>query len=373
MAIELNRQSGEPLYLQICTILKQRIIDGQWGTGENLPPEPVLCQLFGVARGTIRQALAKLETDGYISRERGRGTFVIWNGSRPLVSSQMPSGQIGFVVPYVRDSYVATILVGVERAASNHGLSLTFKHVDNNLQRQAEVLEELVAQGLTGIVVYPVDSVHASPLDKLIEAGYPLVLVDRYLRSTPSDYVISDHFGGALQVTQHLVRLGHERIGFVSWSDPAISMEHRYSGYQRALAEAGIEAKPELICEVKGYPVIEKEPIRELLQGSANVTAIFAANDQIALAVYEVARQEGLRIPDDLAVVGFDNLEFTAHLDVPLTTVSQPAFDIGVEAVEALLRRVRGDVIGWQQIILPTRLVIRESCGIQQVSRPILP
>jgi GntR family transcriptional regulator of arabinose operon len=362
---DLNRSGGDPLYLQIYDGLRQRIVDGEWQHGETLPSEPELCQVFGVARGTVRQALAALETNGYISRQRGRGTYVTWNRSsvRPARSRV---GQIGFVVPYVRDSYVTTILLGVERAASDQGLSVTFKHVDNSLEKQAAVVQELVEHGCAGIIVYPVDSIHASPLDDLIRTGYPIVLVDRYLRGVASDYVISDHFGGALRATQHLVRLGHRHIGFVTWADPAISMEHRLAGYQRALSEAGLPADPARILEVASYPAIDKAALKDFLLRNANgMTAAFAANDQIALAIYEAARQAGIRIPEALAVVGFDDLEFTSHLDVPLTTVAQSAFTIGEQAVEALLRRLRGEVVGWQQIILPTRLVIRESCGFK--------
>ncbi len=365
MGNDVNRAGEGPLHLQIYDSLRQRILDGEWRLGDALPAEPALGETYGVARGTLRQALAALEASGYISRQRGRGTFVTWNGGSPR-PARAASGQIGFVVPYVRDSYVTTILLGVERAASERGLSVTFKHVDNSLEKQGTVVQELVSQGAAGIIVYPVDSIHASPLDDLIRTGYPIVLVDRYLRGVPSDYVISDHFGGALRVTQHLARLGHHHIGFVTWADPAISMEHRFAGYQRALAEANLPADPALILEVASYPTIDRAALTDYLLRKADaMSAVFAANDQIALAIYEVARRAGIPIPEALAVVGFDDLEFTAHLDVPLTTVAQSAFTIGEQAVEALLRRLRGEVIGWQQIILPTRLVIRESCGFR--------
>ena len=119
------------------------------------------------------------------------------------------------------------------------------------------------------------------------------------------------------------------------------------------------------MCEVEGYPSVAVEPLREFLAQSPRVRAVFAVNDQLALAVYKSARELGLRIPDDLAVVGFDNLDFTMHLDVPLTTVEQPAQEMGYQAVEALVRRMNGAATTYQQIILPTRLIIRHSCGAE--------
>jgi len=362
MMTQLKRGTREPLYLQISALLTQRILSGELKAGDSLPPEPELCKEFGVARGTIRQALADLETAGYIRRERGRGTFVIWDGKqrRPQVDA---TRQIGFVVPYVRDSFVSTILLGVEEAASQRGLSVTFKHVENDPERQAQVLNELVAHNLAGVVIYPVDSLHVEPIASLVRSGYPVVLIDRYLRGVITDYVMSDHFGGMLRAAQHLVQLGHRRIGFIAWRDPAISIEHRLAGYQQALIEAGIPLDPGLVLEVESYPTIDREPLCRFLVQEPRISAVLAANDQTALAVYEAARRVGVRIPEELALVGFDNLDFTSHLEVPLTTVAQPAIDIGRTAVEILMNRIQGEASGPQQVILPTRLVIRRSCG----------
>lgn len=362
MNTPLQRDSGIPLYVQVSEILMQRILKGEWDPGASLPAEPELCEAFGVARGTLRQALSKLETMGYVRRERGRGTFVA-NWNERSRSQGLSGRQIGFIVPYVRDSFVPAILLGVERSAAEHELSVTFKHVENDYHRQADVIETLASQGLVGVVLYPVDSVHVEPVKRLTNAGYPIVLVDRYLSGVATDYVMSDHFGGAVRVVQHLIELGHERIGFIYWSDPAISMEHRKAGYIQALMEAHIVPDPDRVCEVAGYPTVNLDSLREFLSDQSDLTAVFAANDQIALAVYQTSRQMGIRIPHDLALVGFDNLDFTMHLDVPLTTVEQSAFEIGRRAVETLLVRIKDASSPKQQVIVPTRLVVRRSCG----------
>lgn len=364
MNAPLQRDNGIPLYLQVSEILMRQILNGNFPPGSNLAAEPDLCIEFGVARGTVRQALAKLEAEGFVRREQGRGTFVIW-GETQQTENGLVTNQIGLVVPYVRDSFVSTILLGAERAATEHDLSITFKHAENNLERQNKVLEDLVNQQLAGIILYPVNSLKTDGIERMVRSGYPLVLVDRYLRGLPTDYVMSDHFGGALRAVQHLIGLGHERIGLVSWRDPSISLEQRAAGYRQALVESGLPYEPVLTCEVEGYPSVAVEPLREFLSRSPGVTAVFAVNDQLALAVYKSARELGLRIPEDLAVVGFDNLDFTMHLDVPLTTVEQPAQEMGYQAVEALVRRINGTATTWQQIILPTRLIIRNSCGAE--------
>ncbi len=362
MTTDLDRNSDVPLYFQVSEILRKWILEGKWPLETTLPSELDLCDQFNVARGTMRHALSRLEQDGYVQRERGRGTRVIWGGER-LQDAGRAGQQIAFVVPYVRDSFVSTILLGVERAAAERGWSITFKHVNNSAEQQIQVLNALAAQETAGSIVYPVDSVHTEQMSLLVRSGYPMVLVDRYLRGVITDYVMSDHFGGAIRATQHLIQLGHTRIGFISWDDPAVSLEHRHAGYKQALSEAGLTYDPALIREVEAYPTIKADRVADFLKQRPPVTAIFAANDQIALAVYKTARQIGLRIPEDLALVGFDDLDFTAYLDVPLTTVAQPAFEIGETAVEMLARRISDRVAGSQQIVLPTRLVVRRSCG----------
>lgn len=360
----LQRDSSVPLYLQLTNILRQRITEGDWRqTGFQLPTEPELCQEFDVARGTVRQALSRLEQEGFLRRERGRGTFVDPRRRQPGGRGDVARKQIGLVVPYVRDSFMTNILLGVERTATDRGLSVMFKHVENDPTEQKLQLQEMAARRVAGTILYPTDSTHMESVADLIAAGLPIVLIDRYMRRTPSDYVMADHFGGALQATQHLLSLGHTRIGFVSWDDNAISMEHRAAGYRQAMQEAGLNCDPVLCCEVVSYPEIPLEPLCTYLAHEARPTAVFAANDQIALAVYRAARELGLHVPDDLALVGFGDIDLVAHLDVPLTTVELPTYEIGAQAMKMLLRRINHNPENWQRMILPTELVIRQSCG----------
>ncbi|MBN1286782.1 MAG: GntR family transcriptional regulator [Anaerolineae bacterium] len=356
----LKRGAGAPpLYIQVSDILRRRLIDGVWEKDSLIPPEHQLCREFSVARGTVRQALDRLEQEGLLRREQGRGTFV----TGIQTPRKLAGEQIGFIVPYVRDTFVPTILLGLEHGAEEQGFSVVFNHVSNSPQQQADAIVRFADQNLAGIILYPVDSIHGGPIGEMVKRGYPIVLVDRYLRDTLTDYVMSDHFGGALRATQHLISLGHRRIAFVSWRDPAVSIEHRMAGYQRALTEADIPFDPALTWEVEGYPDIAQNAFDNLLGARATFTAAFAANDQIALAIYKAARTMGLRVPHDLALVGFDNLDIAAQLDTPLTSVAQPAFDLGYRAVQLLIKRISGDVRDFQRVILPTTLIVRQSCG----------
>mgnify|MGYP005849383977 CR=1 FL=1 len=355
--------NAPPLHVQVAQILRENILSGAWKEGDSIPPEKALCAEFNIARGTLRQALQTLEAEGYLRRAQGRGTFIKLP-SEARAPDRDRLRQMAFVVPYVRDSSVLDILMGFQSVAEAAGYSVVFNHVNNDKRQQDQVLEMLAGKGIAGIALYPIDSDHVGVIADLVRNRYPLVLVDRYLKMLPTDYIITDHFGGALRGTHYILSQGHTRVGFVTWLSPAVSMEHRYLGYAQALRERGLPLEDSLICHVEGYPTVDLTPLKAYLMSDTRPTAIFAANDQIAVALYRAAGALGLSIPGDIAVVGFDNLDIAAGLEPPLTTVAQPFTTLGVQAANLLLRRISGEAGGFAQVALPTELIVRSSCSV---------
>ncbi len=356
----LDRNPDAPhLHIQVASLLKERIRNGIWSEGTALPSEKELCTEFDVARGTIRQALQTLENEGYLLREQGRGTFV---HMAEINYAALRSRRLAFVVPYVRDSSIPTILVGFQQVAEEAGFSVIFNHVNNDQAQMERVILKLIDEHVAGIALYPVNSENISLVEKLNNTGFPIVLIDRYLRSLSTDYVMTDHFDGAIRGTHYLFNLGHRRVGFITWLSPAVSMEHRFLGYRQALSERGVALDERLICHVEGYPVIDLTPLRKYLSGTDRPTAVVAANDQIAIGLYRAAASLSLSIPQDLSVIGFDNLDVTSHLDPPLTTLAQPFPAIGQVAANILLRRIKGERGYFEQITLRAELIARDSC-----------
>jgi GntR family transcriptional regulator, arabinose operon transcriptional repressor len=357
----LQRHSDSPaLHIQVAQILKNRIHDGVWASGAPIPTEKELCAEFDVARGTVRQALQTLEMDGYLRREQGRGTFVTF-GQAAAQPPKTQRNRLAFVVPYVRDSSVSTIFMGFQHFAEEKNYTILFKHVNNDVRQQSLMIEKLYEEGAAGIALYPVDSEVVEPIRRYIRAGFPIVLVDRYLKTLSTDFVMTDHFGGSVRGVQYMLDQGHERIGFATWLSPAVSMEQRYLGYQQALRERGISSDESLVCHVEGYPTIDLTPLRSFLSHPNRPTAVFAANDQIAIALYRAAASIGLRVPDDLSVIGFDNLDLSEQLDPPLTTVAQEFTQIGQVAADILLQRIGGDQSYFHQVTISPRMIIRAS------------
>ena len=141
-------------------------------------------------------------------------------------------------------------------------------------------------------------------------------------------------------------------------------MEHRHVGYTQGLRERGIPYEPGLVCHVEGYPTVDLTPLRAYLSSPNRPTAVLAANDQIAIALYRAAASVGLSVPGDLSIVGFDNLDISEHLDPPLTTIAQPFLKIGQKAAEVLIHRIEGDAQYLRQITIAPDLIVRESTAL---------
>jgi DNA-binding LacI/PurR family transcriptional regulator len=348
-----------PLHIQLAGILRDRILQGIWQEGALIPSEKVLCAEFNVARGTLRQALRRLEDDGFLRREQGRGTYVQRADTKtPYV--EVRTRRVAFIVPYVRDSSVPTVLVGFQEAAERHGWTVLFRQANNGLQEQQEIIERLISERVAGIALYPADSDNAESLNEIIPPDFPIVLVDRYLKGLQVDFVASDHFGGALWAVQYLIDNGHRRIGFVRWLSSSTSIDHRLLGYQQALRERDIPVDPGLTFHVESYPTVDVSSLAAYLRRPNRPTAVMAANDQIAIALYRAAMMAGLRVPQDLSIVGFDDLDISSRLEPPLTTLAQPFKQIGETAVQLLHRRINAGGAA-QHITLSSQLMIRGS------------
>jgi LacI family transcriptional regulator len=177
-------------------------------------------------------------------------------------------------------------------------------------------------------------------------------------------FVDVDNQGGAALATRHLIGLGHKRIALITNAAPVYTASaDRLAGYRQALEAAGLPFAPELVRYGNFTPQSGVAAMEELLQVEPRPSAVFVASDTVALGALQCLRRRGLRIPEDLAVVGFDDIPLVEFIDPPLTTVRLPAFGLGWGAGELLTRMIAGEEINNPRIILETELIVRESCG----------
>jgi LacI family transcriptional regulator, galactose operon repressor len=271
------------------------------------------------------------------------------------------TGLVGVLVPLVYPAYFAAILSGAAEALREQDLRLVLSPTDHEHDREVSLLDPLVHGTTDGaLIVLPEES--SDELEHLLKQGYRFVVIDplaRLANSIPS--VSAAHTSGADQAMQHLLGLGHRRIGAITGPSGWVATEDRRRGYHAALASAGVLPDPALELEADFEISGGVKAANALLDLDDPPTAIFAFNDNIAIGVLQAARARGVRVPEDLSVVGFDDVEAASIVTPTLTTVRQPLAEMGRTAVSLLVRLIERQRFETLHVELGTRLVVRES------------
>ena len=338
--------------------------------------------IFDVAKraGVSKSSVSRVLNGGPVSPKTRKAVLEAIEelGYRPSVAARglvtKRSQTVGFVLTDVADPYYSEIIRGVEAALSEKGYSLILCSARWDNARELNYIRMLAEHRVDGLLVLSsLTTANEDALQTLsTEMERPVVFLDRSSPGTSFDSVGVDDFTAAAGAVRHLVNLGHARIAHVTGPLNYHSGVRRLQGYRHALAQAGIEIDESLIAEGNFTKRGGYEAAVRLLSLKNRPTAIFAANDISALGVWQAAREFGLRIPEDLALVGFDDIELLNLADIPLTTVRQPRYDFGYVGTQILLTRIEESEKPKKrrQVILPTELIIRRSCGHHLALRP---
>lgn len=362
-----KRDEADAIYVQLLTYFRERIRNGTMGAGSRLPTELEIARQHQISRGTVRQAFNILVNEGLLERTPGRGTFVK-EFTKPEL--RHPAKRLGLLLSLPTLQLSMDILVGVVQAAKARSYEVSVVYAENNPSQQARDISWLKTNQVNGIILLPIDNAVADDTPRQLQQdGTPLVLIDRYIPDFETDYVVSDNAGGGYRATEHLIILGHTNIGF-AYSDAAnlqtTSVKDRWRGYCQALQEYNLTYAETLIFpDMPLPPPAAPNAYDAFILDPNRPAAVFAVNDTVALAILQAAQRHGVRVPDDLALVGFDDLSFAAYLTPPLTTVMQPRLEIGVRAANLLINRVEGQISPPQHIEIPTNLLVRASCGVR--------
>lgn len=246
---------------------------------------------------------------------------------------------IGMIVPDSTNPFFAEIARGIEDTTFGYRYSLILCNSDGDLEKELFYINHLAEKQVDGIL-FIAAGVSTDHIGMLLRRQIPVVVVDRNLSDVAVDAVLTDNRGGGYLATKYLVELGHRRIACITGPSDVTPSAERVAGYRQALQEAGIPADEELVIRgnfdyESGYAAAET-----LLSLSPRPTAIFACNDLMAVGVLSAANRHGLRIPDDLSVIGFDDVRLASFTVPLLTTVGQPKHEIGVLAATWLLERI---------------------------------
>lgn len=369
-----------PKHTQIYNKLREAIEAGKYAAGQKLPSESQLVKQFGASRPTVGRALRDLQVESWIERRAGSGSYVR--------GESRESHLIGMIIPKLGETEIFDPIcreMAHRLQARDHSLLWATPEEYEGvglLEQMTRLCGQLIARKVAGVFLAPLEltadyvDVNQRIASILDRASIPIVLLDRDLLAYPKrsryDRVgINNRLAGHV-ITEHLLKLGSRRIAFVNRPNSAETVWHRRAGYADALKSYAVDADPQFHFE--GDPA-DSSFVNSIVK--SGVEACVCANDMTAATLMHTLDGLGVHIPEDLRIVGMDDVRYASLLRVPLTTIHQPCKHIGMSAVTAMMERIAHPDIPARDILVDFKLVVRESCGAglhrdREVKAPIL-
>lgn len=352
-------------YRVILDDLEKKLESGMLCSGDMLPTENEFMQTYQVSRTTVQRALNILVSRGSIYRVPGRGTFV--SSSLPSVPQDgdyFSGGNFAIVLPY-HSPTIIKYLAGAQTYFNHHGATLTIRFSDYTYQGETELIHSLLSEKVDGVIIYPCASTdHRHLYSRLVQEKRNIVLIDKQITGVPLCSVTSDNYQGGCLVAEHLIRSGHSHFAYASpvFTD-GTSLLDRFRGFSDALRRSGLE------LERKNVLIFPRDESlhTHLFAGFFSAMdrgqplAVFCATDSIAAAAYRAASEQGLHIPEDVSIVGYDDLEIARMVTPPLTTVEQPYTKIGEAAARLLMQQAHQQDLSCVSLQIPVSLIERSS------------
>lgn len=361
----LDLKNPAPLYRQIVGDIKSKIVSGELSEDDRIGSHQQLAQEYEVSLITVKKALSELINQGVLYSRVGKGTFVAARSPFVIHSKHKT---IGIVLNKLTNPFFSLIVHSFEEKAYEMGYNILLSTSSDRIDKEEIQIRRFRELGVDGLLIASLSHTYrATPIiRKLHEENFPYMMVS-YVGNSDIYYVGTDHEKGAFLATEHLIKLGFKKVGYINGEEGNLVGELRKKGYLRALQEYNLEYRDDFVFRLRlkggendyrsGYEIGE-------LFGDLpdKPDAMFVYNDLSALGFQQALLNQRIRVPEDVAIVGFDNIKRGKIAPVPLTTVSQPTHEIGELAFDTLSKRVDGvQVVA--RTILPPRMIIRKSCG----------
>ncbi|MHB0999222.1 MAG: LacI family DNA-binding transcriptional regulator [Armatimonadota bacterium] len=328
-----------------------------------------VAKLAGVSKSTVSRILAaspeqKLPYSEETQKRVRESAEIL--GYRPSKLArgltQKKTGIIGLVIPSIKDSFFPGVTSAIESRLAKHGYSVILADTNADSETERSKIHHLLDWRIDGLIV----ACSQSPGDagfywQLWERKIPMVLIDRFFHQTPFYSVVTDDHSGSTQAVEHLLSLGHTNIACTGSSLTISTNKLRHSGYIDSLIKHGILPNPALFMELPSIEDGGSSAVHKLLEMTPRPTALFCFTDLMAIGAMKECLRLGIRIPEDLALVGYADLAYSDILKIPLTSVCQPQELLGDSAADMLIAQLEGRDIGESLRLMPVNLVIRES------------
>lgn len=384
----MNSTVRTPLYQKIQDYIRELIATEGLKAGDRIPTEKDLMKLFNVSKITVVNAMVGLANDGIISRVPGKGSFVSNDGpvevdetvpATPTVGleraeTQNKTRMIGLVMPSIYDYFAIRLVEGVQRALREKGYRSMILLSEGDVDKEKEAFKTLKEFGTDGLLVFPVDEENYN--EEILNMkfnGYPFVLIDRFLPGVETNYIAADGRLGTSLAVEYMWELGHREIAICSDSPlQTITVQERIEGYMDALKNKGALINPAHIItdfNVGSIKDAEKHPLYRYIRNRM-ATAYITLNGRLAVRIYQMARQAGLRVPEDLSIISFDDPTSIVDEFSLFTHINQFEHDMGYRAASTLINIIENGVDPnnrYSKTLLNPELVIRQTTGPRPV------
>lgn len=387
----MEQEARTPLYQTVQEYIRNQINKGELKPGDKIPTEHELKSLFNVSRMTISTAMIHLTKEGLIRRIPGRGTFV--NGTFDQEEPEGGNGQaaaqadiaqplakleatrrIGLIMPNIDTMFAMRIVDSVQNALSKSGYSLMIGMTNNSKKQERDAIRSFIESGVEGQIIFPVDeNTYNEEILSLKLRGYPFVLIDRYLPGVETHFVGSDNQAGVRLAVSHLWELGHREIAVCSGIDfPAVTIRDRLDGYMKELTARGALINPSLMLsdiDIQNIAFDSGHPLFRYIK-ARQATGYIALHSSVAMLIYRAANACGLRIPEDISVVSFDNptslqdeFAYFTYVDQSEEEMGRKAAETIVDLVQAGAQRQDADAGSYARTIITPTLKINRTTG----------
>lgn len=336
------------------------IEESKVSAGDKLPTEYEIASFFNVSRHTVRQALTYLAQEGWIYKERGKGSF--YSNKR----SNETRKNVAVLTTYISDYIFPKIISGIEEELRRKGYNLLLFSSNNDIENERKCFETIINQDIAGLIVEPAQSMlnnlHHDSIKQLEMNNIKYIAINANCDEANSAYIVVNDEQGGYKLTNYLLELGHRNIAALFKSDD-LQGEKRKRGYVKALEEYDLSFNQNMVGEY----ITDNEEMyidhftKKLLNLGERPTAIVCYNDKVALRVIDICRKENIKIPKDLSIVSFDDSTLAVSSDVKLTTIKHPKEDMGIRAAKCIIDMIEGRIDN-PQYTYPAELIVRYSC-----------
>jgi LacI family transcriptional regulator len=324
-----------------------------------------VAQLAGVSTATVSNALNETKYVSEEVKDKINRAIEELNYQPNIVAKSLrvqESRIIGVLISDVANPFFSIVVRGIEEELSKSNYSILLCNTDSSVEKERKYLEVMIGKRVDGLVVSSAGNTgdYFRSLDK---TGVPIVFLNRCPEFMNSDVIMTNNIQGAYSATEHLIRHGYGKIAIITGPSSISTGKDRLIGYKRALEDYGVALSDPLVKEGSFTIQSGYDKMKELMEQDSKPDAVFISNNSMTLGAYKYLKEAGIRIPDQIAVLGYDDPDWADIVEPPITTVRQPAYQLGVHAANLMLARINEKQVKREIMYMDTTLIIRRSCG----------